>query len=100
MHIVLLIRLSDHNVTVNNAKRVRRNYDIRKSVVDNILYYNVEDNFNVHDSKEKLGEKHRIFIETEFREKLVIAGIEESLINVIINKVGNIIRRYYKTTIK
>lgn len=81
---VLLIRLSNHNVGEYSSEKARRNYEIRKSVVDNILYYNVEDDFNVYNPKEKLGEKHRIFIETEFREKLVIAGIQESLINKII----------------
>ena len=97
---VLLIRLSDHNVGYDSADKIRRNHEIRKSVVDNIFYYNVEDNLNEYGSKEKLGEKHRRFLESEFREKLVVAGIDGTLIDTIINRIGGIVRRYYRKTIK
>ena len=97
---VLLIRLSDHNVDTSKDDRRTRNYKIRKTIVDNICYYNVEDNFNEYNPKEKLREKHMRFIESEFREKLVSANIEKSLIDIIIENVKNIIRRHYGEKIK
>lgn len=95
---VLLIRLSDHNVDTSRDDHRARNYKIRKSLVDNICYYNVEDYLNERNPKEKLCEKHLRFIERDFREKLVSAGIAKPLIDEIISKVSHIVRLHYGET--
>ena len=88
---VLLIRLSDHDTPIFYTDAARRRFYARKSIVDNIHYYNIEEaekdvHLKISNPSPKGAKsmtvrmKGKKLIEHEFREKLEDAGIEKPLI--------------------
>ena len=98
---VLLIRLSDHDPDPKDSDSLKRLFEARRNIVEQIHYYNIEEvekTFLVTLNKTEYGfsksGKKRILY--EFREKLESAGIEESLISIILGKVNHMFNNHRK----
>ena len=95
---VLLIRVSGHNPPEAYGK-LKDLFNARRNIVEQIHYYNIEEiegNFpitvnKVEYARFKAGKKRIMY---EFREKLVSAGIETSIVEMFLSKVNHIFTKH------
>lgn len=94
---VLIIRLADHELSIDADDQQIRSFNFRKNLIDSLYYYNVDEvgkNFEFTVDKAvycsfKKGKERIIY---EFTNKMKAAGLPEYMITEVIRKVNNIFR--------